>query len=189
MRIRYKLTEAAAFSPATLARLKRALRIEHTDQDTYLQELLDSAVEASQNETGRQYASAKFTAYLDSFPESLEMEIEKGLVTAITSVKYYAPGASVLTTLDSSKYELDNSDLTARLRFTESFNVNTEKFNPIQIELTCGWASAGAVPLDLVEAIILRATESYLHPDNQSQADGRITAANIKESSYKVQRY
>ena len=188
---RYKLKTAPVFAPVSVAELKRNLRIEHTDQDEFLQELVTRAIAGSQIATGRQYARATYTLYFDEFP-GYDVEIELGPVDAITSVKYLAPGSTSLTTLDPAKYQLDNVDMTARLRFLESFTPDSERMNVVEIEFTTGWASAGMVPKDLCEAIILRASEAYMHPENKTLNFGMglaIRAAEIKERNYKVPRY
>lgn len=192
MALRTKVKTAPTFTPVTLTELKRNLRIEHSDQDELLQDLIDRAVAASQSATGRQYASAVITAYLDEYPVTNIVEIERGPVAEIISVKYLAPGASVLTTLDAAKYQLDNVDLTARLRFLESFSCDTDRMNVIEIEFTAGWEAPGDIPADLREAVILRAHESYLSPGNEEQNFGvsiKTRTAAIKERNYKVQRY
>jgi uncharacterized phiE125 gp8 family phage protein len=188
---RYKIKTAPAFTPVSVAELKRNLRIEHNDQDELLQELVTRATAGSQVATGRQYARATYTLYLDEYPGT-DLEIELGPVEAITSVKYLAPGASSLTTLDAAKYQLDNVELTARLRFLESFTPDSERMNVVEIEFTTGWVSAAAVPKDLADAVILRASEAYLHPENMGLNFGMglaTRAAEIKERNYQTQRY
>jgi uncharacterized phiE125 gp8 family phage protein len=83
MDLRYKLKTAPAFSPVSLAQLKRNLRIEHNDQDELLQELIDRAVASSQTATGRQYALSTFSLYLDDYPDNDETEIDRGPVGII----------------------------------------------------------------------------------------------------------
>lgn len=192
MGLRYKLKTAPTFAAISVAELKRNLRIEHTDQDELLQELVTRAIASSQIATGRQYARATYTLYLDAFPSGGDLEIDLGPVDAITSVKYLAPGASELTTVDALKYQLDNIELTARLRFLESFAPDSQRMNVVEIEFTCGWASAGAIPKDLNEAMILRASDAYLHPENQELNFGMglaVKAAQLKERNYSIARY
>lgn len=192
MDTRYKLKTAPTLYPASLAELKRNLHIRtediDTDRDQLLQDLIYAAVIASQNATGRQYCPATYTLYLDAYPDVDELEITLGPVASITSVKYYASGSESLTTVSSSKYQLDNSELTARLRFLESFTPDPDKLNVIEIEFINGWSSDTGVPADLKQAVILRATESYLNPDNPI-ASKWLTAAENKERNYKVSRY
>lgn len=233
MHTRYKLKTAPTQWPATLAEVKKNLRIDASDTDTDRDELLTDKIKeataASQSNTGRQYCRATYIMYLDEYPVNDEVEITLGPVASIVSVKYLAKGASTYTTVLPSTYQLDNVELTARLRFLESFSPDSDKMNVIAIELLNGWddvpddstttaaptttgsgtttaapttteaptttfdsASVGYLPADLKEAVILRACEGYLNPENQTMNFGmgqRITAAENKERPYRVQRY
>jgi len=192
MEPRYKLKTAAAFSPVTIAELKSNLRILHTDQDTYLQALLDAAVVDAQEITGRQFARATYTAYLDSYPSVGELELTLGPVAAISSVKYYAQDAIALTTVSASDYQLDNVELTARLRFLNSFSTDSNKMNAVEIEFTTGWATAAEIEKSIKDAIILIASERFLTPDNAADNYGsgvKLKAADRLLQRYKVQRY
>jgi uncharacterized phiE125 gp8 family phage protein len=190
--LRYKLKTAPSFSPASVDELKRQLRIEHTDQDTLLGEILERAVDASQNATGRQYARATYLGYLDNYPVDNEIEIEKGPVDEIVAVKYLAQDAADYTPVSAANYQLDNTELSARLRFLEEFTPDADRMNVVEIEFTCGYQGAQSVPKELTEAILLRAAESYLHPENANENFGmglRTTAAITKEKNFKVSRY
>jgi uncharacterized phiE125 gp8 family phage protein len=193
MDLRYKLKTAPVFNAVTVAELKRNLRIEDEDRNDLLQDLIGRAVAASQTATGRQYTRATYTLYLDAFPfDTNEIEIDKGPVDQISSVKYLAPGATVLTTVDAALYQLDNSELTSRLRFFSTLYPDTTKMNVIEIEFTTGWPDANSIPKDLTEAIILRASDGYLHPDNSTlnfRGSLEIKTAEIRERNYQVQRY
>jgi uncharacterized phiE125 gp8 family phage protein len=194
--MRYKVKTAPVLFPAALDDVKRNVHIDtadiDTDRDALLNDLIKDAITASQNATGRQYCRATFYLYMDAYPEGGEIEITAGPVAAITSVKYLAPGATELSTLDPSKYQLDSIELTARLRFLESFSVDCSRMNVIEIEFTNGWTTAADVPADIKQAVVLRACESYLHPENPTVNHGiglRTTIAEIKEKDYKVQRF
>lgn len=192
MDLRYKLKTAPVFYPIVLSDLKTNLRILTTDQDTLLQSLIYTAIDDAQTMTGRQFARATYTAYLDAYPSSGEIEIDRGPVDAITTVKYYAPGAVTLTTLASTKYQLDNVELTARLRFLESFSVDKDKMNVIEIEFTAGWVDMASIPSSIKDAVILLASERYLNPGNAMLNFGssiRVTAAERLLRKIKIQRY
>jgi uncharacterized phiE125 gp8 family phage protein len=196
MDLRYKIKTAPLFSPVTIAELKRNLRIPTTDidadRDALLFDLITAAVEKGQELTGRQFARATYTLYLDEYPVGDEVAIDLGPVAAITTVKYYAPGANTLTTVTSTKYQLDNSELTARLRFLESFSSDADKFNTVEIEFTNGWATAADIPANIKAAIILFATEAYLNAGNDPLNFGfgkKFTAADRLLTNYKIMRY
>lgn len=189
---RYKLKTAPTFDPISLDQLKRNLHIDldNHDQDEYLQEIINSVIENVQSNIGRQIARATYTAYLDDFPAE-DLKITLGPVAAISSVKYYN-SSNVLTTMNSSKYLLDNVDYTGRLRFIETYTVYGDRLNGVEIEFTNGWADTASVPKDLRDALILLASDRYLNPENAMLNFG----ASIKQSAaegllrnYRVQRY
>jgi uncharacterized phiE125 gp8 family phage protein len=192
---RYKLKTAPVFAPVTLAEFKRNLHIgaqdeSDTTQDTYLQEILDAAIECVQEDTGRQLARATYTLYLDDFPDGDLMDITRGPVAAISSVKYYNT-ANALTTMTASDYQLDNIELTARLRFVNTYGVY-DRLNAVEIEFTCGYENASAIPKNLVDAVILFATERYMNPENQMLNFGmslRTNKAQMLLRRFKVTRY
>jgi uncharacterized phiE125 gp8 family phage protein len=192
MDIRYKLKTAPTLYPVSLTELKANLHILNTDQDTLLQDLIYAAVADAEAIMGRQIMRATWNAYLDGYPEDDNLEITLGPVDAITSVKYLADGASVWTTVSSSYYQLDNSELTARIRFLNSFSPDPDKLSTVDIEFTNGWAAAANVPKTIKQAVILLASEAYLHPENQMLNFGaslRTTAAERMLRNYKVKRY
>jgi len=187
---RYKIKTAPTWDPVTVEELKRNLHIDpdNHDLDEYLQEILLSIIDQVQTGIGRQIARATYYMYLDGYPEGDEVEITLGPVDAISSVKYYADGASELTTVDSGDYQLDNSELTARLRFFESFITDDEKMNVVEIEFTNGYGSPAAVPRSLKDAIILLASDRYLNPENTGISIKQSAAERLLRN-YRVQRY
>lgn len=148
MEIKYKVKTAATLYPVTLTQLKSNLHMLSTDtsQDVYLQELLYSAIDWAQARIGRQICRATYTAYLSDWPADGDLVIHFGPVESITSVKYYASGASTTTTLSSSLYQLDNVERSAVLRFIEMPSLNTDRLNPVEIEFLNGWTTADDVP-------------------------------------------
>jgi uncharacterized phiE125 gp8 family phage protein len=176
MDIKYKVKTAPTIHPVTLAQLKANLHIIDTDtnRDAYLQELLYAAEDWAQARIGRQICRATYTAYLSDWPSDDDLVIHFGPVESITSVKYYASGAVVLSTLSSTLYQLDNVEFSAILRFIEKPSINTDRLNPIEIELLNGWATADAVPRKIRDAIILYASERYLNPENRQLNVGTV---------------
>jgi len=188
--LRYKLKTAPTFYPVTIERLKRNLRIDEDDnsQDYYLEEIIESVTNSVQTSIGRQIARATYIAYLDDFDEELELTL--GPVNEINSIKYYDT-SNQQQTMSASDYILDNSELTARLRFLQTYSVYPERFNAIEIEFENGWEK-DEIPAELKDAIVLLCTERYLNPENDPQSFGsglRISAAERILKKYRVQRY
>ena len=187
---RYKVKTAPIFEPVALAEFKRNLHIGNQDagdnaMDVYLQEILTGVIEGVQVDLGRQLARATYTLYLDEFPED-DFPITLGPVDAITSVKYYN-SAGELTTMDPADYQLDNIELTGRLRFLETYALCPDKMNAIEIEFTNGWVDAASIPKKLKDAVILMATDRYLNPENAINM--KISSAENMLRGYRVQRF
>jgi hypothetical protein len=108
------------------------------------------------------------------------------------AVRYYADGVAEQQTVDPGNYQLDNTELTARLLFRERFSPDSSRLNSIEIEFTCGWENKAAVPKDILRALILLVSEGFLNPGNMSLNQGsglRTTAAMKLLRNYKVQRF
>lgn len=193
-RAKYKLKTAPSIIPISLNELKRNLHIMEadTDQDTYLGEIISGVVDIVQTDIGRQLCLATYTAYFDFYPAGDELELELGPVSGISSVKYYPDDATVPTTVIASDYQLDNAELTARLRFLNSFSPDTDRMNAVEIEFTTGWGSANDVPRGIKDALLLLCSDRYLNPENQMLNFGasiRQTAAERFLRNYRVQRF
>ena len=192
MDIRYKLKTAPTLYPVTLTELKANLHILNTDQDTLLQDLIYASIAEAEAYIGRQLLRATWYAYLDGYPDGDEISLTKGPVDAITAVKYLPDGTDTWATVTAADYQLDNVELTARIRFMNSFSPDPDKMNTVEVEFTNGWSAAASVPKDIKQAVILLASEGYLHPENMSLNFGtgtRITATQKLLRNYKVQRY
>ena len=187
MEPRYKIKTAPTFDPVSIEQLKWNLHIDQDDhyQDEYLLDIIRSTVEAIQLSIGRQIAQATYTGYLDDFADDIVITL--GPVDSIVSIKYYN-SSNELTTLDSSNYLLDNSELTARVRFLETPSVYGDRLNAVEIEFTNGWEDAASVPRDIKDAIILLASERYLNPENPGISTQQSAAERLLRN-YRVQRY
>lgn len=183
---RYKVSVAATLEPVTLDELRNNLRIASSSAlDGILQQCLNGAVAEAEAYTGRVLLPTTMLAYLDAYPDDDEILITKGPVASLTSIQYYAAGASELTTVDSGDYQLDNVEIDARIRFSESFSPDEDKMNAIVITYVAGWASVDALPRKIKDAIILMATERYLNPTTA----GVSRAAQSLLNGYKNQRF
>ena len=185
---RYKLKTAAATEPVVISEVKSNLRITSAALDTLITQCLNEAILEAQEYCGRQFISATYYGYLDGFPSDGIITINKSPVSAITAIKYYKVGESEMTTIESSNYQLDNIDLDCRIVMNETLYADPDKINNVEIEFVTGYANAAAVPVIIKDAIILLASERYLHPDNLMQGKGASRAQSLLRN-YKPQRY
>ena len=184
---RYKLKTAPDFEAVPFTEVKANLNILHSEKDSEIQSITKAVIKEVQNRIGRQLALAHWYMYLDGFPIGDEIEIEKGPVSGITAVRYWAPGASSYTELSSDSYQLDNTELSARLRFFDTLNTDQNRMNTVEIEFTTGWGASGAIPEDLHDAVVLIASERFLNPENPQRT--KVTRADALLRNYTVHRW
>lgn len=81
-----------------LARVKDHLRIDHTDEDQYIQQLIIAAVQLIEQETGKDWRDKTWVEYWDAFPDDdIKIKLTKQQVTAVSSVKYYDADGTLQT--------------------------------------------------------------------------------------------
>jgi uncharacterized phiE125 gp8 family phage protein len=199
--LRYKIKTEATFEAVDLDRLKRNLHIGAQDeddntQDEYLQEILEAVTDDVQTDIGRRLCQETWLGYLDDFPVenddgNCEVDITLGPVIEVIGVQYYN-SSNVKTVMSAADYTLDNTELTARLRFLNTYSVYSDRLNAVEIEFTTGYQSVGAVPKRIKDAIILLASDRYLNPENSTLNFGfsvRQSKADNMLRKFRVQRF
>jgi len=136
----------------SLADMKEWLRVDHSDEDTTITAIIDSAVQSIQNYTGRHFKTTTFIATLDSF-HSATFPYE---VSGITAISYIDRAGSVQT-LISSKYFLDLYTQPARIKFKNTPDIIEDEFNAITIAGTI----TNSIKPPLVHAIKMLAAHFY----------------------------
>jgi uncharacterized phiE125 gp8 family phage protein len=112
----------------SLVDMKEFLRVDHTDEDTTISEIITSAAIAVQDYTGRVFVSTTYTLNLDYF-HNTEIPAEIGSVTSVT----YYDSANAQQTLDASKYYYDASREPARIAFLDPPSTFDDRFNAVTI--------------------------------------------------------
>ncbi len=86
------------------ATVKKHLRVEHTEDDTYIEGLIDAVTLYLEKQARRQLITATFQLRLDSFPN--EIRFPRAKLQSVDSVAYIDPNGQPQT-LDPSFYEID----------------------------------------------------------------------------------
>ncbi len=90
--------------PVGLTEAKTHLRVDLSDDDTYIQMLIEMATHVVEQYTRLFIVENTVEVYYDQFPDYFNLQY--GNLQLITSIKYY-DSSNNLTTLDSSNYEMD----------------------------------------------------------------------------------
>jgi hypothetical protein len=95
------------------------------------------------------------------------MELERGQLTtslASNAVKYIDPDG-VQQTLAASVYTVDDVRAPARLQlaYGQSWPITRDQWDAVRVQYQVGWANAAAVPMPLVQAMLLLISQMYEH--------------------------
>jgi uncharacterized phiE125 gp8 family phage protein len=158
-----------------LADLKAFLRVAHTDDDTQLGQMAETATQYIQNYTGRQLVNATYTWKLPSFHPCRE---NKGLDFWFSSTPYGLRGSKIIQfpvlplvsitsiayrdaagnaqTLTAQDYEVDT--VNGRIMPSATLGLwpetSTDIFNPVTIVFVAGYGSgASNVPARIKQAL------------------------------------
>jgi uncharacterized phiE125 gp8 family phage protein len=149
----------------SLVNLKNYLRIDTSDDDTVLAQLLTSARQACEEYTGRLLGSGTVTYYMDSFEDS---SFISGPVTAISSVTYYDID-NVLQTLSTSRWYADLVSSPQRIAFDAPPAVFLERYGQVIIATTAGHST---VPGPILQA--MRMLAAHFYDNRQAVVTGTI---------------
>ncbi|GCD83673.1 hypothetical protein PTHTG4_27370 [Parageobacillus thermoglucosidasius] len=147
----YRLIEPPTSEPVSLQEVKNYLRIDHTEEDTFVQSLIVASRQYIEQLTRRSIAVQTWELTLDSFPND-EILIPLPPLKTINSITYMKNGMQqTLTT-----YEMDNVSEPARLKgdWPDTDNV----MNAVKIEFIAGYDTC---PEPLRQAMLLLISHWY----------------------------
>lgn len=139
-----KLITAPEAEALTLTDVKKFLRIDGTDEDDVLNDLIKSARDYAEKYQNRKLITQTWELYLDEWPNGF-IEISPSL-QSVTSVKYTTKDG-VENTFDSSNYIVDAVSLIGKivLKDGKTWPSDTlQAVNGIVIRYVCGYGAAGS---------------------------------------------
>lgn len=167
--------------------LRENLRLQSSELDSALLMFLRNAIDFAEIYTGRVFQAKTMEAYIDNFPADGILAIDKGPVNEIKSVGYYAPNDDTLKILPADNYQLDNIEMTARILFSGGVTADPYRLNAVKITYTAGY-TVETLPRSARDAIILLASQRFLHADNDA-VDKNITVAQNFMEQYKPHKF
>lgn len=158
----------------TLAEIKLHIRhaLSDTTEDAYLTSIVEAVTLEAEKYCNRALRPQTWKLFLDWFPDCREIEIPMAPVTAVSSVKYY-DGFLSLQTMNPSLYQVDISSEPSRVALSSAQGVwpttALDKINAVEIEFTCGYATAADVPAGIKHAIKLACGSLYSSREDEVQ--------------------
>jgi len=150
-----KLITAPTAEPLVLADVKTRLSIKDTEDDSDITAYIQAAREQAESYMDRSIITQTWELALDGF--SNEIELPKGPVQSITSVKYYDTD-DVEQTVNSADYVLNDYDelKPVLIEAKDSDWPATNGFtNNVKVRYVTGWGDAADVPEDVKTAMLL----------------------------------
>tara|TARA_R100000655_G_scaffold77938_1_gene117273 strand:- start:11279 stop:11935 length:657 start_codon:yes stop_codon:yes gene_type:complete len=187
---------APTAEPVTRAEAKTFLRIDHSNDDTLIDQLVQASREFVEEYTGRAIMSQTLVLTLDAFDELADplwegtktgpyknyyknyVTLAKAPVRSVTTVKTYDDDDTA-TTMASTKYYVDITREPARvvLRTGETFPTALRVANAIEVTYVAGYASSGAVPQAIKTAILQYVSYLYEHRGDMYEAKASVPSS------------
>lgn len=158
----YKLITAPTELAITLAEAKAQLNIEttFTDDDTLITASIHAAAKYVEKLIQGPLMSQVWELQLEDFKQIIE--VQKGLISTVDSLKYY-DSANADTTVAASNYQQDLSSVPARIILNSAYSSPSvyDRFDAVRLRFTAGYATAATVPEDVKQVIKLLVTHFY----------------------------
>ncbi len=148
------LLSKPAVEPVTLSEAKTHLRVDGTDEDALIGELIVVARQYLEKVAGTQLITQTWRQYEDCWPLSSLLQLNPNPVQSVVSITFYdAKGTPQIISNDD--YQLDNVSQPARIYLAERAKPG-KAMNGIEIDITSGFGDTGIdVPDTLKRAILL----------------------------------
>jgi len=167
---RLELVTAPAALPVSLSEVKAQLRIEHSDEDTYLDRLIDVAVATvdAKGVLGQCVITQTWAQWLPQTPNR-EITLQLGPVQSVDAVKYYDTDG-VLQTDSLVNFDIFGLPFSKVIKPKTGFNWPVSQVRPdsIKIEFTAGYGGTSAdVPDTIRHAMLMLISYWYENRENE----------------------
>ena len=159
----WSLTETVApvAEPVTTAEAKLHLRVDHGDEDAYIDTLVATARQHIELVTRRAMVDTTFTLKMDAFPT--EIRPPRSPLSSVSSITYVDTNGDTQT-LSASVYSVDTDTEPGRisLAFNQSWPDIREQNNAVVVTFVAGYGAAATnVPAALRETVKLLTAHYY----------------------------
>lgn len=172
-----------AVEPMTTAEAKTHLRVDFSDDDTYIDTLIASARVALENETNRKLITQTWDWYQDRF-SSVSIRLPFGSLQSVTSVKY-TDSDDVESTVTSTVYDVVTWEDPGRvtLAYNQQWPTATlRSAGGVVTRFVCGYGVAADIPTPLIQAMKL--TIGHLYENRESVMVGQgLTAIELPQAA------
>lgn len=152
----------------TLGEFKNYLRVDHDDDNNFLQVILNSAVKQVENITRRKLLSQQWRLTLDYF-HRCEIKLPFPNAISIDSIQYYNASNELVEFTD---FESSLSGLYGYVKPNTSWPETYKRFDAVQIDFTCGYGNtANDIPESAKIAICVIGAQMYENRNTDVKLD------------------
>ena len=181
------VTTAAVNPLFTTAQAKAHLKVDVSDDDTIIDNLVLAATQSCEIFTNQYFIDTVVTQYSDTWSDIYQLY--KSPVDSITHIKYYDSDDS-LQTLSSSNYILDGASKPARIGIAVDGELPnlSDRINAVEVKYTVGYGTASTdVPEGIRQAVLL--TIGNFYQNRESVVTGTIATELPLSSQYLLEQY
>jgi uncharacterized phiE125 gp8 family phage protein len=149
-----------AVEPVSVSEAKAHLRVDISDDDSYIQNLVSSAREWCEQYLDRTLINTQWTMRLDSFPYEIELPrppiATSGTTTAVALT--YTLGDDSTATLSTTAYRVDRHSTPGVVRQLRAgtWPANLDDYNAVAVTWWAGYGASGtSVPAAIRHAILM----------------------------------
>lgn len=163
----FSLVTAPAAEPVTTAEAKTHLRVDTTDDDTYIDTLVKSARMWVERTNGIALVTQTWDGAIDEFPGGDgAIVIPKYPLVSVSSVTYHDDDLSTSTVFSSASYQVDTLKRPPRIVLKDGVIWPADSLrhsSGVVVRFVAGYGAASAVPEDIKHAIKLLVGQMYSH--------------------------
>lgn len=151
------LVTAPATEPLTTAEAKAHLRVDSSDEDTYIDALVKAARQHIEEDLGRALITQTWDYTLDAFPsDGSAIQIPRPPLVSVTSVSY-VDTAGATQTVTASDYVVNTGKRKGEitLAYGAAWPATRQQANAVTIRFVAGYGAASAVPETIKTALRL----------------------------------
>ena len=172
------LIDGPSEEPVTRGEAKSHLGVEHSNDDSMIDSLIEAARQACEVETGRQFCLARWEMRLDAFPTSgtQRITVPRPPLWTVESIQYINSDGN-LTTFGPTEYLVDKNSEPGRIKaaFDKSWPEARDEMGAVRVTFLAGYAPyevgsptdyAHNVPKAIKQAILLTVGDLYMNREN-----------------------
>lgn len=181
----------------TTAEAKTHLRVDFSDDDSYIDSLVLAAQDVIENYCNIKIMEVTVTQFCDTWYDSFELyfsPVQNSGKASITHVKYWSDDDTpVLTTWSNTYYLFDQYSCPLRLGLKDLSTPNDDypdlasQMNAVQIEYKVGYTNIADVPKALKQACLILVGQWY--ENRQEAVVGRSVGRIPMTATYLMNRY